>query len=109
MYKINIKPLSVNEAFKGRRFKTGEYKEYEYTLFYLLPKIKIPEGKLELNIFVGFSSSGSDVDNIAKPFADILQKKYKFNDNRIYKLIIEKETVKKGHEYISFSIKKHET
>lgn len=72
---------------------------------YLLPKLKIPAGELELNIEVGMSNSQSDLDNICKPFQDILQKKYGFNDNRIYKLVMQKIKVKKGEEYISFEIK----
>ena len=69
-----------------------------------MPNIVIPDGKLSLIIEAGFSSRGSDVDNIAKPFIDILQKHYGFNDSRIYKLIIMKAIVKKGDEYIDFSL-----
>jgi len=39
-----------------------------------------------------------------KLFIDILQKKYLFNDNRIYKATIYKEIVKKGKEFIEFDI-----
>ena len=46
----------------------------------------------------------SDVDNGAKPFIDILQKKYGFNDNQIYELHLYKEIVDKGNEFIDFSI-----
>ena len=52
----------------------------------------------------GFSSSASDVDNPIKPIQDILQKKYDFNDNRIWKLEVEKTKVKKGEEYIKIDI-----
>lgn len=107
MIKINIKPLSVNQVWQGKRFKTNEYKQYENDLFLLLPKLKIPEGKLTLLIQVGFSSKASDADNIAKPFTDILQKVYGFNDNKIYKLAIEKFDVEKGKEYISFDIQRY--
>jgi hypothetical protein len=37
---------------------------------------------------------------------DVLAKKYGFNDNRIYRGVIEKEVVKKGDEYIRFKISK---
>ncbi len=104
--KIDIKPLSVNQAWKGRRFKTDKYKKYEIELMLLLKKIDIPDGNLSLYIDVGFSSNGSDIDNIAKPFIDILQKKYGFNDSRIYQLTIVKSIVKKGDEYIEFYITK---
>jgi len=99
---IRIKALSVNNAWKGRRFKTDAYKDYEAALLLMLPRLSIPEGKLELNITVAFSSKSSDVDNIAKPLIDILQKKYGFNDNRIYRLVIDKLICNKGAEYIAF-------
>jgi hypothetical protein len=49
MHKIQIKPLSVNDAWKGRRFKTDEYKVYEQVLMYKLPAIEVPEGKLRID------------------------------------------------------------
>lgn len=108
MYKINIKPLSVNEAWKGRRFKSDSYKKYRRDVFLLLPNIEVPKGKLKLTIHVGFSSKGSDIDNIIKPFQDILQETYRFNDNMIYKLQATKEDVKKGEEFIDFKIESYE-
>lgn len=103
--RIEIKPLSVNKCWQGRRFKTSDYKSYKTELLYKLPKIKInPKDKLRLTIIVGFSNYKSDLDNICKPFQDILQQKYGFNDDRIYELIMFKKIVKKGNEYIEFSI-----
>lgn len=93
----------------GRRFKTEAYKQYERDLLLLLPKMKIPEGKLLLSIEVGFSSKASDADNICKPLLDILQKSYGFDDKRIYKLEVEKKDVSKGEEYIAFTIKELST
>jgi len=41
---LKIKPLSVNEAFKGRRFKTDKYDAFIQKMFYILPKeIDIPD------------------------------------------------------------------
>ena len=98
--KINIKPLTVNQAWQGRRFKTKQYKEYEKEMLLLLGSMHIPEGPLFLMMRVGLSNKLSDIDNVAKPAIDILQKKYGFNDNRIYKLQLIKEIVKKGEEFI---------
>ncbi len=106
---INIKPISVNTCWQGRRFKTKAYKAYEQELLYILPKITLPKDKLEISIEVGLSSLLADLDNIAKPFLDILQKKYLFNDNKIYRLIMHKVKVKKKNEYIAFNIKQYET
>lgn len=101
--KINIKPLSVNECWQGRRFKTAEYKDYEKELCLRLPKINFQfSRRIKLDLKVGVSNVGADLDNILKPLIDILQKRYLFNDKYIYKLIVEKEKVKKGCEYIKF-------
>lgn len=104
MQKINIKPLSVNEAWQGRRFKTLKYLTYEKDMFNLLPNLNICKPPYRLNILVGFSNKASDLDNIAKPFIDILQKKYGINDKHIEILHIEKQLVTKNNEFISFEL-----
>ena len=107
LYKLDIKPLSVNKCWMGRRFKTKDYKQYEKVLMDKLPdNIPLPESGTPLQLWLGwgFSSAASDVDNPIKPFQDILQKKYGFNDRDIFKLIVTKSKVKKGDDYIVFSI-----
>ena len=104
MIKLEIKPLSVNEAWQGKRFKTPKYNKYEKDCLFLLPNIVIPSPPYKLFIEVGFSNSASDIDNICKPFIDILQKKYFINDKDIIELNVKKFIVKKGSEYISFKI-----
>jgi Holliday junction resolvase RusA-like endonuclease len=104
MPRVDIKPLSVNQAWQGKRFKTPAYKQYEKQVLLMLPKIDVPEGKLALNIRFGLSSKNADVDNPVKCFVDCMQKKYGFNDRNIYKMSIEKVDVKKGHEFIEFSV-----
>lgn len=103
--RINIKPLSVNEAWKGHRYKTDKYNSYLMTVYILLPSLDVPKKeKLKLSVEFGLSSKGADIDNPLKPFVDILQKRYNFNDNRIYELNVKKEIVPKGKEYIDFEI-----
>ena len=102
--KINIKPLSINQCFQGRRFKTPKYKQYEKELMLLLPILSVPNGLLEVVITFGLSSKLNDIDNGLKPFIDILQKKYLFNDRDIYKLVVEKKIVPKGSEFIECEI-----
>lgn len=104
MRKINIKPLSVNECWQGRRFKTKEYKQYEKDLLLMLPNIKLKIQRVSIDIVFGFSNSLCDIDNPLKPFLDILQKKYNINDRDIYKLIVSKEVIKKGNEFIKYQI-----
>lgn len=106
MYTVKIKPLSVNQAWQGKRFKTKAYIFYEKNLYYLLPNIKIDVNKpLQIKIIFYFSNINSDWDNPLKPFVDVLQKKYDFNDNKIYKACVYKKKVKKGEEKIEFVLK----
>lgn len=104
--RLDIKPLSVNDAWQGKRFKTKKYKAYERDIMLLLGEMDIPDGRLEIHLKWGFSSAASDWDNPIKPFQDCLQKKYGFNDNRIDRGITEKVKVKKGDEFIEFEIRK---
>lgn len=103
-YQLQIKPLSVNESYKGRRFKTGKLKAYAVELMHALPEIVLPEPPFFISYEFGFSSANSDVDNPIKAFQDILQKRYKFNDSQVFKIQAEKVHVKKGDEYIKFKI-----
>lgn len=104
---LQVKPLSVNMCWQGRRFKTKKYKEYEKLLLQALPRTRIPrEGKLFIRYEWGFSSSASDIDNPIKPLQDILQKRYNFDDKRVWKLEVIKKKVKKGEEYMKIDIRK---
>lgn len=107
MIKIKIKPLSVNNAWQGRRFKTREYKIYEKAMLSLLPpRIDIPDPPIIAHYEFGVSNRGSDWDNPIKPCQDILQKKYHFNDSGIYTGIVNKVIVPKGEEYIKIKFEK---
>jgi len=106
MEKIKIKPISVNTVWKGKRYKTKAYQIYEAKLMFLLKPVKVPEGELSLFMNVGFSSKNADLDNVLKPFIDILQKKHGFNDKQIFRIDITKTLVNKGNEYIEYSIEK---
>jgi Holliday junction resolvase RusA-like endonuclease len=108
MIGLKIKPLSVNKAWKGKRYKTDEYKAYEKAVLLMLPNIEIPEGHLHVSLEFGFSNKASDLDNPIKPFIDILQKKYGFNDSRIYEYDLKKKKTIKGADYIMFDIKEAE-
>ena len=109
MIKVDLKPLSVNDAWKGRRYMTDEYKTYKKSLFYLLPqKIEIPDPPFEIHFEFGFSSSLSDWDNPIKPTQDIIAKKYGFNDKLIKKGVVISESVKPGKEYIKFKLLHYE-
>lgn len=106
-FKINEKPLSVNQAWQGKRFKTPIYKDYEKSMLLMMPKAKIDtEEMLRVEFFFGFSNKASDLDNPVKLLMDIAQKKYGFNDKNVFELNIRKCLVKKGEEFIQMGIYK---
>ena len=102
--RLYIKPLSVNQVWQGKRFKTKAYKDYEKEVLLSLKAMQVSGGKLSLHLLFGLSSKNADVDNPVKPFIDCLQKKYLFNDRQIYRLTVEKVDVPKGQEFIEFDI-----
>ena len=102
---LKVKPLSVNQAWRGKRFRSNKYKAFQKEMMLMLPPIKIDfKGDLRVDIVFGFSTRASDIDNPLKPLLDCLTKKYGINDNRIYKLNVKKEIVKKGNEFIKLKI-----
>jgi len=103
--KVNIKPLSVNACWQGKRFKTPKYKAYEKELMYKLKPMDIPDGKIKVSLVFGLSSKLADIDNPVKAFIDILQKYHKFNDRDIYEMTLKKIDVKKGNEFIDYVIR----
>ena len=106
-FKIYEKPLSVNQAWQGKRFKTPIYKDYEKAMLLMMPKAKIDTDQmLRVEFFFGFSNKASDLDNPVKLLMDIAQKKYGFNDKNVFELNIRKCLVKKGEEFIQMGIYK---
>lgn len=91
--KINIKPLSTNSLWRGRKFKTPEYDRYIRELLQLLPpQINIDKEHINLRFHLKKKVfSKSDVDNLIKPVLDILKKKGIIEDDRyIRKITAEK-------------------
>ena len=105
MTKIDIKPLSVNEAWQGKRFKTKKYLAYEKEVLLKLPAMRMPKAPYVVTLEFGFSNAASDIDNPTKLVLDLIQKKYKINDKHIYEMHLYKTLVPRGQEFISFEIK----
>ena len=101
---IKMKPLSVNRAWQGKRFKSDEYEAYEMEMLLRLPPGRLPSPPYRVYYEFGFSNKLRDYDNPIKPTQDILSKKYGFNDNEIYEAHIVKKVVKRGKEYIKVKI-----
>ena len=103
--RLDIKPLSVNQAWQGKRFKTSKYSQYINNVLILLKPLEVPKTPLKITIVFGLSSKNADIDNPVKCFIDCLQKKYGFNDRMIYEMHVKKVDVGKGKEFIEFDIK----
>jgi Holliday junction resolvase RusA-like endonuclease len=104
-FRINEKPLSVNLAWQGKRFKTQAYKDYEKSIMLRMPNKKIdPKLMLRVEFFFGFSNPNSDLDNPVKLLLDIAQKKYGFNDRNVFEINIRKCLVKKNEEFIQMNV-----
>lgn len=104
----NIRPLSINEAWQGRRFKTKKYDDYERILISDLPRpVEKIKGWVGVEIKFYFKNFGCrDIDNSIKPLLDILKKKGYFEDDRkIVWLRVEKMRSKKE----GFSVKIYPT
>ena len=89
---IPIKPISVNQAFQGRRFNTPEKKAFEQQVDLLLPPKEMIKGKISIHYkFYLKNHSRIDYDNCLKVVQDCLVTKGYFEDDRkIYKALIEK-------------------
>ncbi len=119
MITLNIKPLSVNDAYDpiavklkvkggrvkwiGQMVKSKKYQSYTKQLPLLLPKeLQLPPGKLVFLVRYYFATAASDLDNPQKPMQDLIADYYGLNDNQIYLLLTEKNTGYKGKEHIKF-------
>lgn len=102
--KINIKPISVNQSYRGRRFSTPEHKKWKQAVMLLLPNFILPGENLKIHYEFGFSSKASDLDNAIKAVQDCLAEKYHFNDREVFELSAKKVIVNKNEEYFLFHI-----
>lgn len=101
-YHTYTKPLSANMSYTGRKVMTAAYRKYAIKLQRTLPDLLVPDDLMEIRIVVYYSNKASDIDNCIKPFIDCLQKRYGFNDNRVYRLQVTKVIVKRGEDNIAF-------
>lgn len=114
---VQVKPISVNAMYqqvrrKGKdgkvkliRTKTKAAKQFvRDCLYQLRPLGRVPD-KMFIIYEFGVSNDRCDTDNCVKPFQDVLEQKYKFNDSQIYSFLASKKVVPKGEEYIKFEIR----
>ena len=103
---LDIKPISINKAFRGRRFKTQECNDYEDDFMKIAPRQKMIEGIVEIEYkFYTKNHKMADIDNMIKVTQDLLVKCHYIEDDRkIYKLIVYK--IPSDRDYMEIEIKK---
>lgn len=104
LQKLPLKPLSLNMAYRGRRFSTPELKTYKRDIARLLRGSLVISDHLVAWYEFGVSTTNCDGDNLIKAFQDGLCEALGINDNRIYEWHVRKEKVAKGDEYVAFAL-----
>lgn len=102
MLELKIPPLSINQAWQGRRFKTNQYKDWIERGLYLLRGVEkqTKPYKMEIEFYI---APQMDIDNPIKMFLDLLQKAGVIeNDRWIVELHIKKIVSKEKKIRIKF-------
>lgn len=104
---IPIKPITVNQAWKGEKYKTPKYKQWRQDVCCLVPRRKklIKWCKIELDFYIKYYSM-TDVDNLIKPTLDALQEVGVLEDDKYvvsvlatkHKMIKEEKIILQIHE-----------
>ncbi len=97
---IEVKPLSINKAWRGRKFKTPEYIQFEKDCSYYLRNKKMIKGYVEIDYkFLLKNAKMTDVDNCVKTTQDQLVKAGIIEDDRkIKRFVAEKFQLDKNDE-----------
>ena len=107
MHRIDLQPLSQNQAWKGRRYSTSEYKLYADRLRLEFRKLDLPkiDPKQRFCLFYEFGiTDRQDVSNGVKCFEDQLCKYLGVNDRKVVAFYCRKKIVKRPDQYIRFQI-----
>ena len=105
--RIHVTPMSINQAYTGKRYKTDKYRIYCKIVDGQLQRTALvvwPHSVFKIKLLFGVSTTLSDWDNPVKPFQDILSKRYGFNDKKIREAEVKIVIVKKGEEFIEFQL-----
>ena len=80
---LPFRPLSINKAWQGRRYKTREYDDFITDCLWSLPRRKMIRGNVAVIMdFYLKRAKNCDVDNFIKPLLDIIVKKGYIKDDR---------------------------
>jgi Holliday junction resolvase RusA-like endonuclease len=83
---IPIKPMSINTAWQGRRYKTKKYKQYEQDVGLTVSRGTPYKGEvISLAVFFIHNYGNTDAGNLEKPLTDIIDKLDYLDDDRTIK------------------------
>lgn len=89
---------------KGRTtYKTSDYKRFQEDMGTILMGEKWPfkDSPVHFIVYAGLSNRASDLDNIIKPLLDTYQNIFEeFNDKTVQGIILQRDRVKRGGEYL---------
>ena len=107
---FNIKPLSINKAFQGRRFKTKDYKGYERDLHALGGHFETIKGDVEVTVeWYLKNDKMTDIDNPTKLVLDYLTKAGAYEDDRKIRVLhLYKYETPTKEDYFRITIQKYE-
>ena len=80
---LNIKALSVNAAYQGRRFSTTTKKQFDKALSLLLPSVQVEGDYYRVAYDFHLTNfGGTDQDNLVKVLQDCIVRKGIISDDR---------------------------
>jgi Holliday junction resolvase RusA-like endonuclease len=105
IHQVYLKPVSVNRAWQGRRFKTKEYKAFEEELLWMLKNSAKVSGWYTISFkFYVKNYKSVDLSNLIKTTEDIIVKSGIVDDDRFCKRM-EVEKFKSETDWFKFIIK----
>ena len=111
MFEIPIKPISINDAYKGRRYSTDEHKKFKDLASILLRKLNLPKLRPKQEFYVIYRfhiGRSADYDNCIKVVQDQICNALGVDDRWIGSCYVKKIKAKKGDEKIEFNIFQNE-
>lgn len=86
---VPLKPMSINVAWQGKRYKTKRYKNFEKAFFLSTsqPHTTIKEEVVVIYVFYLKYYGRTDVGNLEKPLSDLITKRNYIKDDRYIKSI----------------------
>ncbi len=103
MQRVNLPPLSVNQAYTGRRFDTQKKKDFTRKLKKELEFLILEDCVAPYEVHYKFYiDKRQDIDWCCKVLQDIICDHFWFDDREIYKIVAEK-IISKEH-YFEFDI-----